>query len=53
MLAGPTREPVTHFESALGGDLLGGAGEEGLGEGWELLGVLGGHGSGFWVGLNP
>jgi hypothetical protein len=30
----------------LGGDLLGGAAEEGLGEGWEGLGGLGGYGSG-------
>jgi len=29
-------------------NLLGGAGEEGLGKGWELLGVRGGCGSG-WV----
>ena len=31
----------------VGGDQLGGAGEEGLGEGWEVLGnELGGYGSG-------
>jgi hypothetical protein len=30
----------------LRGDDLGGAGEEGLGEGWELLGGCGGYGSG-------
>jgi len=35
----------------LGCNLLGGAGEEGLGEGWEILGDgLGGYGSGFGVG---
>jgi len=36
----------------LGGDQLGGAGEEGLGKGWEILGDgLGGYGSGFlWGG---
>ena len=32
----------------LGGDLLGRAGEEGLGERWGLLGGLGGYGSGCW-----
>ena len=32
----------------VGGDQLGGAGEEGLGKGWEILGDgLGGYGSGF------
>jgi len=30
----------------LGGNLLGGAGEEGLGEGWDVLGGRGGYGSG-------
>jgi hypothetical protein len=30
----------------LGGNLLGGAGEEGLGEGWEVLGKSGGYGRG-------
>jgi hypothetical protein len=30
----------------LGGNLLGGAGEEGLGESWEVLGGCGGFGSG-------
>jgi len=36
----------------LGGDQLGGAGEEGLGEGWEILGDgLGGYGSGFGSGF--
>ena len=32
----------------VGGDQLGGAGEEGLGERWRLLGGLGGYGSGCW-----
>jgi hypothetical protein len=31
----------------LGGNLLGGAGEEGLGEEWEVLGGRGGFGSGW------
>jgi hypothetical protein len=30
----------------IGGDDLGGSGEEGLGEGWEVLGGCGGYGSG-------
>ncbi len=30
----------------VGGNLHGGAGEEGLGKGWELLGIRGGCGSG-------
>ncbi len=30
----------------VGGNQLGGAGEEGLGEGWEVLGGRGGFGSG-------
>ena len=30
----------------LGGDLLGGAGEEGLVEGWEVVGGRGGYASG-------
>ena len=34
----------------VGGNLHGGAGAEGLGKGWELLGVRGGYGSG-WVRL--
>jgi hypothetical protein len=33
----------------LGGDLLGGAGEEALGEGREVLDRRGGYGGGFWV----
>ena len=34
----------------VGGDQLGGASEEGLGEGWEALGGRGGYGSGlYWV----
>jgi hypothetical protein len=51
------REPQWHFGAALafhqqaadelGGNLLGGAGEEGLGEGWEVLDGRGGYGSGF------
>jgi len=32
----------------LGGDQLGRAGEEGLGEGLEVLGGRGGYGSGYW-----
>ena len=35
---------VEFLSDELGGDLLGGAGEEGLGE---VLGGLGGYGSGF------
>ena len=35
----------------VGGDLLGWAGEEGLGEGWDVLGRLGGYGSGLGGGL--
>jgi hypothetical protein len=31
----------------LGGNLLGGAGEEALGEGWVVLGGRGGYGSGY------
>ncbi len=31
----------------VGGDHLGGAGEEGLGKGWEVLDGRGGYGSGF------
>jgi hypothetical protein len=31
----------------LGGNLLGGAGEETLGEGWEVVGGRGGYGSGY------
>ena len=30
-----------------GGNLLGGAGEEGLGKGWQVAGGRGGYGSGF------
>ncbi len=30
----------------VGGDLLGGVDEEGLGEGWEVMGERGGYGSG-------
>ncbi len=37
----------------VGGDHLGGAAEEGLGKGWEVLDGRGGYGGGFWVGLNP
>ena len=31
----------------VGGDQLGGAGEEGLGESWEVVGGRGGYGGGF------
>ena len=39
-------QPATN---QVGGDQLGGAGEEGLGKGWEILGdgLGGGYGSGF------
>jgi len=43
-----TRGLALHQQAAdeLGGNLLGGAGEECLGEGWEVLGGRGGYGSG-------
>ena len=44
------REQATN---QLGGDQLGGAGEESLGEGWEILDGRGGYRSGSLVELTP
>jgi hypothetical protein len=45
------RRLALHQQAAdeVGGDQLGRAGEEGLGESWEMLGGLGGYGSGLGV----